>query len=281
MSPPPRLGIVGIGLMGASFAAALRRSGYAGEIVGFDPAVRVAPYVDCVANSLEELAQGSETVVVATPVGACAEVFAGLAPVLAPDTVITDLGSVKCAVIDAARAAFGHAPPGFVPGHPIAGAERSGPAARRADLFDGAPVILTPGDWTAPAAVETVAGLWRGVGAVVHCMDAARHDELLAIISHLPHAAAYALVNCVAASSHADDGARYAGGGFRDFTRIAASDAVMWRDICLANRDRLLAALDDFDAQLEQFRALLRADDGDALAAFFKRATAYRARVVP
>ena len=222
-------------------------------------------------------------VVLATPVGAAAALLAEIVPACSAKTVITDVGSTKRAFVDAARRALdrktGRDGVSLVPGHPIAGGEKSGVGAARADLFQGCKVVLTPVAGTDERALDTVTRLWERVGAETTRMDAAEHDALFAMVSHLPHVLAYALAGALAASRHRDRAIDYAAGGLRDFTRIAESDPVMWRDICLANRDRLLKALGGFEAEFRFLRDAVERGDADSLAAFFRCAGDYRRRL--
>ena len=271
-----RLCIVGVGLIGGSLARALRRAGAAGEVVGTsrrEAHLRRAEelgVIDRFHLDPARAASGADAVVVCTPMGAMEAVFRALRPGLAPGAVLTDAGSVKQTVFRAARAAFGRVPPYLVPAHPIAGTEHSGVEASFASLFEGRRVILTPGAAADPAAVTRVESIWRAAGAEVDRMDAARHDRILASISHLPHLLAYALVDLAASGS--DDGFRYAAGGFRDFSRIASSDPVMWRDICLENRDAIVGVLEAFAARVGGLADDVRRGDGDALQERFARA---------
>ena len=213
-------------------------------------------------------------VVVCTPMGAMEHVFRALRPGLGPDAVLTDAGSVKQTVFRAASAAFGGTPPFLVPAHPIAGTEHSGVDASFESLFENRRVILTPGEATDPEAVDRVDAMWRATGAETDRMDAARHDEILASVSHLPHLLAYVLVDLVASGSA--DALRYAAGGFRDFSRIASSDPVMWRDICLENRMAIAERLDAFRDRIGELAALVRAEDAAALFERFSRAKVAR-----
>ena len=271
-----RLCIVGVGLIGGSLARALRRAGEVGEVVGTsrrEPHLRRAlelGVIDRYHLDPADAARGSDMVVVCTPMGSMEAVFRALAPGLEPDAALSDGGSVKQTVFRAARAAFGGIPPRLVPAHPIAGTEHSGVDASFAELFDGRRVILTPGETTDPAAVTRVEAMWRATGAETDRMDAARHDEILASVSHLPHLLAYVLVDLVADGP--GDCFRYAAGGFRDFSRIASSDPVMWRDICLENRDAIAGRLDSFGDRIAGLAATVRRGDGAALLERFARA---------
>ena len=275
-----RLCVVGVGLIGGSLARALRRAGAVAEVVGTsrrEEHLRRAHelgVVDRWSVDACEAVRGADMVVVCTPMGAMESVFRALRPGLDPGTALTDAGSVKQTVLRAARSAFGHVPPFLVPAHPIAGTEHSGVDASFESLYDGRRVILTPGDAADPATIERVEAMWRAAGAETDRMDAARHDEILASISHLPHLLAYALVDLVAA----DPGEcfRYAAGGFRDFSRIASSDPVMWRDICLENREAIVDRIEAFGARIGDLAEMMRRGDGGAL--FDRFARAKRAR---
>jgi prephenate dehydrogenase len=225
-------------------------------------------------------ARGADLVILAVPVGAMAEAAAAVAPHVTGGTVITDVGSVKAAVLDAVPPVLPY-PERFVPGHPIAGRERSGPLAAEGDLFEGALVVLTPPARTDPGPATLVRSLWAGAGARVLTMEAAEHDRIFAAVSHLPHLVAYALVGAVL-DLEGEPGAllRYGAGGLRDFTRIAQSDPTMWRDICLANREPLLAALARFRDALGRLEALIAAGDGGGLSGTFSRAREARRRML-
>ena len=237
---PANIGIIGVGLMGASFALALRRGGFKGEIRGYDTADVSAclPQID----TLERLCEISDVLVLATPPGEFHACMRGLLPCWTPEKILTDVGSVKVSVVEQARRVFGCGVSGFVPGHPVAGSEKGTAAAARADLFAGAKVILTPLEETRAGAYTVVRDLWEMTGARTERMDSAAHDRIFAMVSHLPHMAAYALVNCVIENEGSTVG-EYASGGFRDYTRVAGSSPVMWRDVCLANRKNLASAL--------------------------------------
>ncbi len=279
-----RLAIVGVGLIGGSLARAARRAGLAGEIIGagrdteqLESAVRLG-VIDRYETNIGTAVAGADLVVVAVPVGAMETVFRQMKGRLRPDAVLTDVGSAKASVVDAARSAFGTLPAGFVPGHPIAGTERSGVDASFAELFQGRCVILTPLADGHSDALAMVRALWKGVGAEVVEMDMRHHDEVLAATSHLPHMLAFALVDTLARMEERTEIFRYAAGGFRDFSRIASSDPVMWRDICLANKDALVTMLERFQADLGQLTEAIRAAHGDEVEAVFRRAKTARDR---
>ncbi|MDP9218809.1 MAG: prephenate dehydrogenase/arogenate dehydrogenase family protein, partial [Pseudomonadota bacterium] len=245
-----RLVVVGLGLIGGSFAKGLRESGLCGEVVGvdLDPQSRkLAVELGVVDRCEAELAvacQGADVIQLAVPILAMEKLLALLAGMDLGQAILTDVGSAKGNVVRAARLAFGGMPARFVPGHPIAGSEQSGVEASNAQLFRRHKVILTPLDETDPAALAVVDRLWRELGADVEHMQVERHDEVLAATSHLPHLLAFGLVDSLAKRNENLEIFRYAAGGFRDFTRIAGSDPVMWHDIFLANRDAVLRTLD-------------------------------------
>ncbi|MDP3124024.1 MAG: prephenate dehydrogenase/arogenate dehydrogenase family protein, partial [Thiobacillus sp.] len=244
------LAIVGTGLIGGSFALALKQAGAVRRVlgVGRNPArltiARELELIDGVADYAQ--AGQADCILLALPVGETEAVLRQLAPHLKPGAIITDAGSTKRNVVEAARAALGERFTDFVPGHPIAGSEQSGPGAARADLFQGKKVLLTPLAETRPDALETVKALWLATGAQVEMLDAAQHDRVFAAVSHLPHLAAFALVDELAQREDGDTFFRLAASGFRDFTRIAGSSPEMWRDIALANKQALLTELDAY-----------------------------------
>jgi prephenate dehydrogenase len=278
-----QLTIIGVGLIGGSLARALRAAGYVQEIVGvgrslanLQQAVALG-VVDRIETSLSRAAGEADMLVLASPVGAMPEVFAAIAPHLSAKTVITDVGSVKGSITQAARAHLGTRFHQFVPGHPLAGRETSGVAASLPELFHDQRVILTPVAETDASALAAVEGMWRAAGAKVVHMPVAEHDAILAATSHLPHLLAYALVDQLAQAPAALRVFDYIGNGFRDMTRIAASDPVMWRDICLANRAALLQAIGGYRGQLDRLAQAIEQADVSALAEFFTRARTLRA----
>ena len=277
-SAPGRLAILGVGLIGGSLALAARAAGACGEIVGWGrrpqglAEAQQLGVIDWGSTDLAEVVTGADVVVLAVPPGSMEPLFQGLVGLLAPTSVLTDVGSTKGSVVAAARRAFNPLPEGFVPGHPIAGIERSGVAAAFPGLFQGRRVILTPVAESAPAAVDRVRTLWQACGAEVVEMGVEHHDEVLAATSHLPHLLAFSLVDALARMDDSWEIFRYAAGGFRDFTRIAGSDPVMWRDICLANRSHLLAMVDRYRQELDRVTAAMSAGDGAALHDLFSNA---------
>ena len=277
-----RVAVVGLGLIGGSFAKGLRESGLCREVVGSDPdphtqqlAVSLG-VVDSMVPDLPSAVQGAELILLAVPVLAMRSVLRELARLELGGAVITDTGSTKTAVVEAVREAYGQVPPQFVPGHPIAGSERSGVEAADAGLFRRHKVILTPLGNTDPAAVERVRQAWQALGADVEDMPLEDHDEVLAATSHLPHLLAFSLVDTLASRSENLEIFRYAAGGFRDFTRIAASDPVMWRDVFLANRDAVLRSLDTFTRDLSRLRTAVEEGDANTLLGVFTRARVAR-----
>ncbi len=276
--------IVGVGLIGGSFARALRHAGMAGTIVGLgrSPAAMARALelgiVDAVARSPADAMQGASLVLVAAPVAQTGPVLASLLPYLEPHTIVTDAGSTKGDVVAAARAVLGPRVGQFVPGHPIAGRETNGPDAAIVDLYQGKKTVLTPLSENAAADVERVAAAWRACGAIIHHLSPEEHDRVFASVSHLPHLLAYALVDDIAAKPHAGLLFQYAASGFRDFTRIAGSSPEMWRDISLANQAALLGELDAYLAQLTSIRQMLAAGDGAGIEAVYANAQRARCR---
>ncbi len=273
-----RLTIIGVGLIGGSLARILKQKGYCHEVVGCGRDVahlkkaQELGVIDRFTQSVVEAVSGADMVVVAVPLGAMESCFSAMVGHLAADAVITDVGSAKGAVIAAARRAFGQLPAGFVPGHPIAGTEKSGVDASFAELYQGRRVILTPLAESAPEAVAKTRAMWEQAGAHVDEMAAAEHDETLAATSHLPQLLAYSLVNTLINRDESEAIFHSAGSGFRDTTRLAASDPVMWRDIALANKTAILAAIDDYSKTVAQLRETIQKGDGTMLERSFNRA---------
>ncbi len=281
-----RLAIIGVGLIGGSLARALREAGAVKSVVGIgrsranlEEALSLG-ICDEITQDVLEGVQGADMVFISVPVCAIPAVVAEIAPVLSPGCIVTDGGSVKTAIVRECEALM---PAGchFVGGHPIAGTEHSGAAASFATLYRGKRCILTPTVRTDPAALATVASLWRLTGADVCSMEPGHHDRIFAEISHLPHAVAYALVHAVGmADVEGENVLSYTAGGFRDFTRIASSDPVMWRDIALMNRGALLASIDGFSASLAELRRRIDSSDQAGLAEFFTIAKQFRDGIV-
>ena len=272
-----RVAVIGVGLMGGSLAAALRTSGFAQEIVGIDTnaeSLSVAADRGLI-DRTGTLASAAEAdiVVLATPVGALVPLLQSLRELIASTAVITDMGSVK-APVAAAAAALGMRT--FIPAHPIAGAEHAGPEGADATLFAGRVVILTPDANRDPEALAVVEALWRSTGARLVYSDAARHDELVAYTSHLPHMLAFACAELLDTQGPVREWLPFAGSGLRDFLRIAGSDPVMWRDICQANRQALGRALKGYAALLDVYGEALSSGDDEGLRAHFARARQLR-----
>jgi prephenate dehydrogenase len=285
-----KLVIFGVGLIGGSLALGLRErgaKGATGSVVGVGRRLHAVEralelgVIDAAATldddaALADALKGADIVLLAAPVAQTRALLERIAPHLEAQTLITDAGSTKSDVIDAARAALGARIARFVPGHPIAGRESSGVEAALPDLYVGRNVVLCPLPENAPESVERIAAMWRETGAVIGRMSAAQHDRVFAAVSHLPHVLSFALVDQILASPDAELKLSFAAGGFRDFTRIAASSPEMWRDVCLANRSALLAELDGYTEVLAKLRAAIDSGDGAALETLFARSRAAR-----
>ncbi len=277
-----RLAVLGVGLIGGSLARALRDAGHVREIVGYgrglanlQRAVELG-VVDRIETSLGAAVRDADMVVLATPVGSMPEMLTGIAPYLAANAVVTDVGSVKGTVAAAARAALGAGVARFVPGHPIAGTERSGVDASFASLYVGRRVVVTPLAENRPEAVSRVRAMWEAAGADVVIMSVEHHDEVLAATSHLPHLLAYALVDMLARLDDKREIFSFAAGGFRDFTRIASSDPTMWRDIGVANQTAIGHMLRMYRDELDRLIDAVERGDGNDLQEVFARAKAAR-----
>jgi prephenate dehydrogenase len=280
-----KLVVVGVGLIGGSFALAVKQAGAVERVVGvgrnrsnLDAALklRIVDQAYAIEEAWTAELADADLVLLATPVGQMTRLFAAIAKALGPATVVTDAGSTKQDVIAAARAQLGAALARFVPGHPIAGTERSGASAAFATLFRDRRVVLTPLAETSAGALERVRSCWSRCGAEVHELEPARHDAILAAVSHLPHLLAYAFMAEVAGRGESAELLDHAGTGFRDFTRLAGSHPAMWRDVCLANRAALRRELAIYRDELERVEALIAQGDGDALQALFERARTAR-----
>jgi len=272
------LAIIGVGLIGGSLALALKKAGLVEQVTGYsrsaaarDEALALG-IVDVAAESLKEAVADADMVFVAVPMGAMQTVFEQMAPYLKSQVIVTDGGSAKQQVVEAARLALGDKFDRFVPGHPIAGTEKSGPSAAFAELYQQHRVVLTPVAETDKSALDQVRKMWQQAGADVFEMEVEHHDVVLAATSHIPHVLAFNLVSMLARREDCDEVLRYAAGGFRDFSRIASSDAVMWRDICLGNRNAILELLQQYRSGLDQIEKAIRQDDGDYLIDIFGRA---------
>jgi cyclohexadieny/prephenate dehydrogenase len=282
-----RVSLIGIGLIGSSISHAMRRKGLAKEIVGsartkqtLDTALKLG-LIDMGYDSAAAAAKGADLVILSVPVGACGPLTAEIAPHLRPGAILTDVGSVKAAVV---RDMAPHVPKGvhFVPGHPIAGTEQSGPEAGFAELFEGRWTILTPEPGTDAAAVDKLKTFWTKLGSKVEIMSAQHHDMVLAITSHLPHLIAYNIVNTAEHLERVTEKEviKFSAGGFRDFTRIAASDPTMWRDVFLNNKEAVMEMLRRFSDDLAELRRAIEGADGDTLFRRFSDARTVRRGII-
>jgi cyclohexadieny/prephenate dehydrogenase len=282
-----KVALVGVGLIGSSMAHAMRRAGLAAHIAGYahraetrDKAKSVG-FADSLPETLQATVRDADIVVLATPVGSYGEIAKEMAPELRRGAILTDVGSVKTAVV---RDVGPFVPDGvhFIPAHPIAGTEQSGPEAGFAELFDGRWCILTPPPGADAAAVETLKSFWQRLGSNVEIMDAKHHDLVLAITSHVPHLIAYNIVGTAADLETVTESEviKYSAGGFRDFTRIAASDPTMWRDVFLNNREAVLEMLGRFNEDLSALQRAIRWGDGEMLFNLFTRTRAIRRSII-
>jgi cyclohexadieny/prephenate dehydrogenase len=286
MLPFSRVAIIGMGLIGSSLARAIRHTMPTVRISASDASAQVRARVlelglaDDVADSAGAAVVDADLVILCVPVGAMAEVAAEIAPELSPDTVVSDVGSVK----ESVARVLGAALPGVhvIPAHPVAGTEKSGPDAGFANLFAGRWCIITPPPRADAVMVERLSEFWRRLGARVELMDAPHHDRVLAVTSHLPHLIAYSIVGTASDLEEVTKGEviKYSAGGFRDFTRIAASDPVMWRDVFLNNREAVLELLGRFTEDLVALQRAIRWGDGDALEGLFTRTRAIRRSII-
>jgi len=279
-----KLVIFGVGLIGGSFALALKERRAVARVVGVGRsranllAARRLGVIDEIAADPALAVKDADLVLLAVPLGQTRAVLAQIAPHLAAHTVVSDAGSTKRDVIEAARRQLGAAFARFVPAHPIAGTEKSGAQAAFAELFQNRNLIVTPEPETSPRALKLVIAAWKLAGMRVLSMDAAAHDRMFALVSHLPHLLSFTAVGNIAGYPDAAKLFQHTGGGFRDLTRIAGSSPEMWRDICIANRDAILAALDGYLSDLEAVRGMVEASDGPALTAKFAAARGARAK---
>ncbi len=282
-----RVALIGIGLIGSSLARVIRRDGLAGHVVAcarskatLDTVMRLG-IVDSVTDDPAAAVDGADLVVICTPIGAYRAIAERIGPHLQPGCIVTDVGSVKQAAIDAIAP---HLPDGvhLVPGHPVAGTEYSGPEAGFDSLFEGRWTLLTPTEGTDQAAIDKIAELWRSAGSMIDIMDPVHHDHVLAVTSHIPHLIAFTIVGTATdLEDHLkSEVVKYSASGFRDFTRIAASDPVMWRDVFLNNRDAVLEVLGRFTEDLSGLQRAIRIGDGEAMERIFTRTRELRRGVV-
>lgn len=283
----PRVALIGLGLIAGSMAHAMRRAGLAEVITGYARSAETRAVaaeiglVDVVCDSAAEAARDADLIVLAVPVGAMAAVAAEIAPILKPGAVVTDVGSVKAAVIEAVAP---HIPDGvhFIPGHPLAGTEHSGPRSGFAELFDNRWCLLVPVEGSEPAEIERLTRYWQALGSNVDVMDPAHHDLVLAVTSHAPHLIAYTMVGVADDLRRVTDSEviKYSAAGFRDFTRIAASDPTMWRDVFLSNKAATLEILGRFTEELFALQRAIRTEDGAHLHDYFTRTRAIRRSII-
>jgi prephenate dehydrogenase len=279
-----QLGLIGCGLMGGSFALALKKAGLVKRVVGYSKSpttterARQMGIIDVVAPSALLAVSGADLVLIAVPVAASETTFRSIRNLVTPDMLIMDVGSTKRDVVDAARVALGTLVGSFVPAHPITGREVSGVEHAVADLYAGKQLILTPTERTFTAQLEMAEALWTALGCSVRRMSPDAHDAAFAAVSHLPHLLAFALISSISSQNEARDFLSLAGPGFRDFTRIAASDPNMWRDIMMANRNELLAQTEMFKQTLAALESMIASGNGDALEGVLKLASQARSR---
>lgn len=274
--------LIGVGLIGGSFALSLKKAQAVTHIVGLDrhltslEAARRLGLIDSFTDDIASAVIDADLIVIATPVAQTTKILSAIYPHLQGHTIVSDVGSTKADVVLAARNSLREKIAQFVPAHPIAGREKNGPEAAIDDLYIGKKVVITRLEENTDRTVELLAQAWRTCGAIIHHLSPKEHDQVFASVSHLPHLLAYALVDDIAAKPHADRLFQYAASGFRDFTRIAGSSPEMWRDISLANRDAILEELDSYSVKLNQLRASLVASDSEALEAIYSRAQTAR-----
>jgi prephenate dehydrogenase len=279
--------IFGVGLIGGSFSLALRKAGAVQEVVGFGRSAatlaqaRQLGLIDRSGDDVAREVRDADLILLATPVAQMADILGRIVPHLGANTLITDGGSTKCDVVAAARQQLGTKIAQFIPAHPIAGAEQSGPAAARAELYQGKRVVLTPLPENSTASVARVRAAWELCGAQVSELTAEQHDEVFAAVSHLPHLLAFTLVHDLAQRDNRDQLLSFAASGFRDFTRIAASSPEMWRDISLANRDALLREIEQYAAELYKLHQALEQRDAGKLEEIFSLARKVRSNWTP
>lgn len=273
-----KLTLIGAGLIGGSLSLSLKQAGYVDTVVAYDTDQENAQtaldlgVADEVTDDLERAIDSADMVVIAVPVGAIQGVAKALVGLLKPEMVLTDVGSVKGGVVAAIESAFGESPENFVPAHPIAGTEKSGAAAAFNSLFKDKRIMLTPTETTSSEALASVKSMWQAAGGRVETLSVTEHDAIFAATSHLPHLLAYSMVNALTSIDMSEEIFTYAAGGLHDFTRIASSNPVMWRDVCLHNREQLLSVIDVFEKDLDQIREAIDRGDGDYLFERFTQA---------
>jgi len=275
-----RICIIGVGLIGGSFAAGLKQSSQVGTIVGYGRneanliKAQELMVIDEYSLDISEALKDVDLVLIATPVNSFKAILEMIKPYITDQVIVTDVGSTKASVINIAKQVFGHMPKNFIPAHPIAGKEQSGVEAAQADLFNNKRVIITPEDNSNALSVSVVSALWQSVGAKVEVMDADKHDDLLAMTSHLPHMLAFSLMDYLMSSN--PDACHYAAGGFKDFSRIASSDAVMWRDICINNPDQIIKHIEGYQESLSSIAHLIKNNQPEELEKLFSDAKSAR-----
>ena len=277
-----KLVIVGVGLIGGSLSLALKQAGVVGHVVGcgrnlqnLQKGVDIG-VIDSFESSIGEAVKSADMIVLAVPLGAMESVFEQIYVGLSDGAIVTDAGSAKGSVVEAARKTLGERIKQFVPGHPVAGNEKSGVEAGFAGLYQNRRVILTPIEETDPASVQKVDAMWRHCGASIEYLDVEHHDKVLAATSHLPHMLAYAMVNYLSNLNDHDEIFKYAAGGFRDFTRIASSDPVMWRDVCLSNGGALLKLIEGYKDELDMISKAIQENNAGQLLELFGKAKSER-----
>lgn len=273
-----RLAIIGVGLIGSSLALALKQARAVEQVVGcgrnqanLQKGIELG-VIDSLYDNVAEAVKGADVVVVAVPLGAMQGIFEQMSSIISDHAIVTDVGSTKGSVIEAARIGLGKRLNQFVPGHPIAGSEKSGVEAGLADLYQNRKVILTPLAENAQSDIDKIADMWRQCGAKIEYLSVLHHDKVLAATSHLPHLLAFAMVNYLSGLNDHDEIFKYAAGGFRDFTRIASSDSVMWRDVCLANGDALIELIEGYKKELDDVAQAISQQDADRLLQLFGKA---------
>lgn len=282
-----KLCIFGVGLIGGSLALALKKAGYCKNIIGcsrdeahLQRAVELG-VIDSYTLDQKEAVQGADLVLFAVPIRAIGGILANIVDVLDDKTIITDAGSAKGSVINAVKDVYdGNLPANFVPGHPIAGREKSSVEAAIPDLYIDHKVVLTPIQETSENAIHIVKAMWQAAGATVEMLPVKHHDDVLAATSHLPHILAFSLVNTLSKSEYKDAVFDYAAGGFKSFSRTASSDPVMWRDICLENKTAILNSLDTYQQDLESLRTAIEAENAEEIQQVFENAKTTRDRII-